>query len=153
MTRLPRREGAFRVPRATSDDGVFEVDATWGTVWPLEVAPGVATVGELEVIAHLEAGLPLCDTRPYPAFAQGTLPGAFHVHHEQIVERMGELDRQRATVMFCNGPQCSATPWAIGRLLAAGYPAHALRFYRGGLHDWITLGYPIVIPAAAGTEA
>lgn len=46
------------------------------------------------------------------------------------------------TAFFCNGPQCAATPDAIAQLLDAGYPAHAILYYRGGMHDWLTLGYP-----------
>jgi rhodanese-related sulfurtransferase len=45
-------------------------------------------------------------------------------------------------VLFCNGPQCTATPQAIARLLAAGWDADRLRYYRGGIHDWATLGLP-----------
>ena len=47
------------------------------------------------------------------------------------------------TILFCNGPQCAATPDAVEALLAAGYPAGALAYYRGGLHDWQTLGLPV----------
>ena len=31
---------------------------------------------------------------------------------------------------------------AIRRLLGAGYPAAALAYYRGGMHDWVTLALP-----------
>lgn len=40
-------------------------------------------------------------------------------------------------------PQCAATPDAVEALLAAGYPCGALAYYRGGLHDWQTLGLPV----------
>jgi hypothetical protein len=46
------------------------------------------------------------------------------------------------TAFFCNGPQCKATPNAIGALLRHGYPPETILYYRGGMHDWITLGYP-----------
>ena len=47
------------------------------------------------------------------------------------------------SIVFCNGPQCPQTPDAIGHLLEAGHPAASIAYYRGGLHDWVTLGYPI----------
>jgi len=140
------------VPHPTSLDGVFEVDGTWGAVQPIELAVGVRTVGELEVIEHLEHGLPLVDTRQPRFHRAATIPGAVNLPHEHILDHIGELARDRATVFFCNGPQCAATPDAIRALLGAGHPAGAILYYRGGMHDWITLGYPTV-PGAGGRSA
>ena len=50
------------------------------------------------------------------------------------------------TVFFCNGPQCGATPDAIRSLLECGFPEASILYYRGGMHDWITLGLPIAPP-------
>ncbi len=131
------------VPQAVADEpGLLIVDATWGTISPIELAPGVATVGELEVIAHITAGLPLVDTRLQHFYEDGTLPGAQNIPHEQITQSVGLLDRGVKTVFFCNGPQCAATPAAIRALLAVDYPAQAILYYRGGIHDWMTLGLP-----------
>jgi rhodanese-related sulfurtransferase len=47
------------------------------------------------------------------------------------------------SIMFCNGPQCPQSPRAIRQLLDAGYPAQALAYYRGGMHDWVTLAMPM----------
>lgn len=129
------------VPRPLGD-GLFEVDATWGTVQPFELASGVRTIGELELLAHLGDGLPAIDTRLEHFHRDGTIPGARGVPHAQILDRRGELDPSVPTVFFCNGPQCAATPDAIRRLLGAGYPARSILYYRGGMHDWMTLGYP-----------
>jgi len=60
---------------------------------------------------------------------------------------IGGLDPDRATVFFCNGPQCAATPDAIRTLLASGYPPETILYYRGGIHDWMTLGLPIEAPS------
>ena len=58
VRRLARREEVFMVPQPVpGEPGRFVVDATWGTIMPIELAPGVRTVGELEVIAHIEAEL------------------------------------------------------------------------------------------------
>ena len=96
-----------------------------GTIMPMQLAPGVRTVGELDVLAHIEAGLPLIDTRLPKYLAQGTLPSARAIPHTQTAERLPEFDPQTDTILFCNGPQCAATPDAIRTLLDAGYPARA----------------------------
>lgn len=119
------------VPRPLGQ-GMFEVDATWGTIQPIRLAAGVRTVGELELIEHLEAGGPLVDTRVKHFYQEGTIPGARGIPHEQILERRDELDPGRPTVLFCNGPQCAATPDAVATLLEAGDPAQAILYYRAG---------------------
>jgi rhodanese-related sulfurtransferase len=149
LDRLPPREHTCQVPQPVAD-GLFEVDATWGTVQPIELASGVRTVGELELIEHLRHDLPVIDTRLEHFNREGTIPGARSIPHEQISDRLEELDPSVPTVLFCNGPQCAATPDAIHRLLDAGYPADAILYYRGGMHDWITLGYPT---APGGAES
>jgi rhodanese-related sulfurtransferase len=141
LERLPSREQTCQVPRPVGE-GLFEVDGTWGKVQPIELAPEVHTIGELELIEHLGQGLPLIDTRLAHFHRDGTIPGARSIPHEQILDHLGEFDPARPTVFFCNGPQCAATPDAIHRLLEAGHPAEAILYYRGGMHDWITLGYP-----------
>jgi hypothetical protein len=57
LARLPRRDPPMRVPQPVPGaTGLVVVDATWGKINPLELAPGVRTVAELELIEHLEAG-------------------------------------------------------------------------------------------------
>ena len=139
--RLPSTQPAMRVPEYAGGGRVL-VDATWGTIQPLEVAPGVRTVGELEVIDHLRAGGPAVDTRGAESRAIATLPDAVGIAHDEIVERVAELG-EGPVVLFCNGPQCPATPTAVRALLAHGVPAERLLYYRGGVHDWMTLGLPV----------
>ena len=144
IERLARRDPVVRRPRAVAGEpGLFIVDATWGLIQPLHLPGAVQTAGELEVIDHIEAGDVLVDCRQPEHVAHGTLPGAVAIRHQEIVERLTELDPQRPVVLFCNGPQCTATPQAIAALLAAGWDATRLRYYRGGIHDWVTLGLPL----------
>jgi rhodanese-related sulfurtransferase len=144
IERTPRRLDAFMVPKPVEGEpGRFVVDATWGTINPIEIAPGVRTVGELELCAQLEAGLPVIDTRPAKIFEKATIPGARSIPRAAMAERAGEVPRDQPAVLFCNGPQCSATPQAIAALLEAGHPPEMLLYYRGGIHDWVTLGLPL----------
>ena len=108
------------------------------------LAPGVRTIGELEVIEHLRSGGACVDCRQAKYFAQGTLPGAVSIPHQNILEHRDELEQPM--VVFCNGPQCTATPQAVAALLASGHPASGLLYYRGGIHDWVTLGLPLHRP-------
>ena len=146
IERLPRREQTCQVPRPLGD-GMLEVDGTWGEVQPMQLAPGVRTVGELDVIEHLDHGRPIVDTRLEHFHRAGTIPGARWICHEDVLDHLDELDPGVLTLFFCNGPQCKATPDAIGKLLGAGHPAAAILYYRGGIHDWMTLGYPVGPPA------
>src|SRR5438093_11126329 len=107
--------------------------------------PGVRTIGERELIEHLEHGGPLVDTRQPRFHSETTIPGACSIPHDEILDHLGELDPAVPTVFFCNGPQCAATPDAVRTLLEAGHPAAAILYYRGGMHDWMTLGYPTVV--------
>jgi len=137
-----RDRGPMRVPMRLADSGLVVIDATWGTIRPMQLADGIRTVGELEVMEHLDRGLALIDTRPADACGSATIPGARNIPHAETVERMSQLDPGQPTIFFCNGPQCAATPEAIDALLTSEYPPAAIHYYRGGLHDWISLGLP-----------
>ena len=121
---------------------VVAVDTTWGELQRLDSAPGVRTVGELELVELLEAGAVLIDSRTRGSFGGRTIPGSVLLPHDEIVERRDELDPDRVSILFCNGPQCPQSPDAIRRLVDEGYPPTALAYYRGGMHDWVTLALP-----------
>lgn len=140
----PRGDGPQIPEPVPGQVGLCRVDATWGTIQPMVVADGVRTVGELEVLEHSNAGFQVVDARTPGWYEGGTLPGAENIPHTEVVERMDELDRGQPTIFFCNGPQCAQSPWAIEALLEAGYPAETILYYRGGMHDWLTLGLPTV---------
>lgn len=109
----------------------------------MQVADGVDTVGEKELLAHLEKGWPVIDSRTADFFITSTIPTAQNISYPEAEARLDELDRERPSIFFCNGPQCGQSPTAIHALLAAGFPAEKILYYRGGLHDWLTLGLPV----------
>lgn len=121
---------------------VVALDTTWGRLQPMEAAPGVRTVGELELLEVVQQGARLVDSRVTGSLGGVTIPGAVNIPHDQTADRRGELDPGRVTVLFCNGPQCPQSPDALTALLRAGYPAAALAYYRGGMHDWVSLAMP-----------
>ena len=145
MQRTPRSRS--QDPRSVpwevdSEIDVVAVDTTWGELQPLEIAPGVQTVGELELLDLLDSGALLVDSRTSGSLGGRTIPGAVSVPHDETVARQSELTRIGRNVLFCNGPQCPQSPDALRQLLADGFPAQALAYYRGGMHDWVTLAFP-----------
>jgi rhodanese-related sulfurtransferase len=146
LERLPRREQVRKLPKALDgEEGLVLIDATWGTIQPMTLAPGVQTIGELELIEHLRAGRQLVDTRLAEFVHQGTIPGAIAIAHTEIQNHLEELDPEWPVALFCNGPQCAATPDAVRRLLTAGRRPGLILYYRGGMHDWMTLGLPVAL--------
>ena len=138
-----RGDGPRSVPwPLDGESDVVAVDTTWGELQPMQIAPGVRTVGEIELLALLDEGATLIDSRTAGSLGGRTLPGAVNLPHDQTVTRSSELDRAGVSVLFCNGPQCPQSPDAIRQLLDAGFPASALAYYRGGMHDWVTLAFP-----------
>jgi rhodanese-related sulfurtransferase len=139
-------------------------------IHPMSAAPGVTTIGEIEVMDFLEQkvatgkGL-LIDSRLPEWFLKGTIPGAINVpfttlessnpYRDEILKALGA--RQSATgwdfssamdlVIFCNGPWCDQSPRAIRNLTDAGYPASKLNYYRGGMQLWLLLGLTVKNPA------
>ncbi|ADU02000.1 Rhodanese-related sulfurtransferase (plasmid) [Mycolicibacterium gilvum Spyr1] len=138
-----RQHAPSSVPQPLEHEAdLVAVDTTWGELQPLQCAPGVVTVAELELIESLRSGALLLDTRLPDSRSGVTIPGAVSIPHNEIAHRSSELDASRVNVLFCNGPQCPQSPDAIRELLKNGFPASALAYYRGGLHDWITLAMP-----------
>ncbi|WP_445664348.1 rhodanese-like domain-containing protein [Fodinibius sp. AD559] len=145
IKRISKRDEMQMTPQyIPNTKGLVAVDITWGEIQPIQVADGIRTVGEPEVIKHLQNGLPVIDVRA-PGTRDGIrIAGTNKIPISDIVDRMDELDRSKPTIFFCNGPQCPQSQKAINLLLEAGYPAEKMWYYRGGIHDWITLGLPVL---------
>ncbi len=142
--RKQKRDHIQMIPKnMPSEEGLVIVDTTWGMIQPIKADEKVVTVGELEVIEHQEKKLQIIDARVHETSGTPTIMGSKNIPHSEIVERMDELSRELPTVFFCNGPQCPQSPTAIQALLEAGYPHDKIYYYRGGMHDWITLGLPV----------
>lgn len=142
--RPQKRAETQMVPQPVKGEpGMVQVDTTWGKIQPIQLAGGVRTVDEMEVHEFQEKGLPIIDARTPGFYAVSTIPEAKNIPHNEIAERMSELNRDRPSIFFCNGPQCPQSSTAIHNLLEAGYPPEKILYYRGGMHDWVTLGLPL----------
>ena len=143
IERLCKREDPQRLPEPAGEEGYWVIDSCWGEVQPMTIAPGVETVGELEVVAHIEAGGVVVDSRLAKFYAGGGLPTATGVPHPETLEHRDVFDPGAKTVLYCNGPQCPASPQAIRQLLDEGQPPESLLYYRGGILDWVACSYPL----------
>lgn len=114
-----------------------------GTHAPTVAAtPSAAEPRELtvrEVWERLAAGMQVVDVREPGEYARGRIPGATLIPLGAVQERMGELDRERETVVVCHIGQRSGT--AADTLRAAGFS----RVYnlRGGMVAWLNQDLPV----------
>ena len=143
-------------------------------IQPMHLAPGVETIGELEMLDYLkksgdgDKNLIVIDSRTPDWLAKGMIPGAVNIPYtdldfkgnqikaEDILEKqfgvkvldIGKYDFKNAKtlVMYCNGMWCGQSPTNIKSLLAIGYPADRIKWYRGGMQDWEILGLTTVKP-------
>ncbi|CAM4020468.1 rhodanese-like domain-containing protein [Gillisia hiemivivida] len=142
--RISKRDKNHMIPKNIgTEPGVVEVDVTWGSIQSIKAAQSVQTIGELEVYQHHMKGYSIIDARKPDTSDGVTIPGSKNIPYEELIERMDELDENNPSIFFCNGPQCPQSSTAIKNLLDAGYPADRILYYRGGMHDWITLGLPV----------
>lgn len=144
IERVCKREDPQRLPEPAGEEGFWLIDACWGVVQPMSLAPGVETLGELEVVDHIESGGAVVDSRLTKFLGSGGLPTAVSIPHPDVLEHRDAFDPDGKTVLYCNGPQCAASPNAIESLLDAGQPPESLLYYRGGILDWVACAYPLV---------
>jgi rhodanese-related sulfurtransferase len=123
-------------------------------IQPMQVAPGVKTVGELELLDFLSKGGFVIDNRTVEWHVKGTIPGAVNIPHTQIASRLNELgctkgakwncSNAKKVLLFCNGMWCGQSPTGIRAMLREGYPPEKILYYRDGMQGWSTLGLTTV---------
>ncbi len=145
---------------------------------PIKLAPGVETIGELEMLDYLVAAgsdpdVLVIDSRTPDWVAKGTIPGSVNIPWtllnpdtsdpitigEIMENRFGavqtdelwDFSQAKTLVLYCNGMWCGQSPRNILTLLRYGFPANKIKWYRGGMQDWEVLGLTTV-PGNAGTK-
>lgn len=124
-------------------------------IQPMTPAEGVTTIGELELIDMLkDPDAVVVDSRTVDWFLGGSIPGAISLPYTQVGDRLTELgcepdfdgwdcENARRVALFCNGLWCGQSPTAIRAMIAAGYPAERIFYYRGGMQSWRVLGLTV----------
>ncbi|MGM0519881.1 MAG: rhodanese-like domain-containing protein [Campylobacterota bacterium] len=147
-------------------------NTTVGAPQPIKIAKGVETLGELEFIdymkkAQTDNSIVVADSRTPGWHAKLRIPGTINLPYtnfqskENAIEAMefelgvvlkedGTLDFSKAKtlVAYCNGYWCGQTPAMVKNvkysLLNLGYPASKIKYYRGGMQAWTSLGFTTV---------
>jgi rhodanese-related sulfurtransferase len=142
---------------------------------PMKLADGVETIAELEMLDYLKkmaAGdttILVIDSRTEDWVVKGTIPGSVNIPWTKLnpakgatpidiadimtkefgvkeLEGLWDYSNAKTLVMFCNGAWCGQSPNNIENLLKFGYPANKLKWYRGGMQSWESLGLTTVKP-------
>jgi rhodanese-related sulfurtransferase len=143
-------------------------------IQPIKLAPGVETIAETEMIDYLikkengDDNIVVIDSRGASWVKKGTIPGSINIHFKKLSLKHGDeaeiaeifedtfgvmrtaefwnFKNAKTLVLFCNGMWCGQAPTSIKALLKIGYPAHKLKWYRGGMQSWEILGLTTVKP-------
>jgi rhodanese-related sulfurtransferase len=139
------------------------------TVGELEV------LAYLKESAGGDASILVVDSRTPDWAMRGTIPGSVNVPWDQLqqdgmagmfgdsgesqldkvlVEHFGatkgetgwDFASAKTLVLFCNGIWCGQSASNIATLIGMGYPADNLKWYRGGMQDWVSAGLTTVKP-------
>ena len=145
-------------------------------IHPIEAAPGVRTIGEIELLDFLSLEVAekqgvLIDARMPNWYNSETIPTAINIpfivlakpspERNKILELLGgkkeknghyNFLRAKKLCLFCNGPWCDQSPRAIKSLIKAGYPAEKLLYYRGGMQLWKLLGLTTILPKTQAVD-
>jgi len=132
-------------------------------------------LGYLEKLANGDESVLIVDSRTPDWVMRGTIPGSVNVPWTSITQdslsgmfdssdessRHGILENQfgatrtdkgwdfaeaKTLVLFCNGIWCPQSSTNIKTLVALGYPVDKLKWYRGGMQDWVSVGLTTVKP-------
>ena len=129
----------------------------------------IETVGELEVIQYLrrieggDESVLVVDTRSINQVSKGTIPGSVNVYGNHLIAAFGanpiiveeiltgqfgvsgnndnfDFGKAKTLVVYCYGIWCGQGPRTLHALLKLGYPAAKLKWYRGGIQAWESVG-------------
>jgi rhodanese-related sulfurtransferase len=102
-----------------------------------------------EIAGLLAAGEPVqfVETLRAEHFAQGHLPGAVHIHFEEVEDRAPELlpDTDALIVTYCSNTACQNSRIAAEKLAKLGYSN--VRRYEEGKQDWSEAGLELEVMA------
>ncbi|RBQ29555.1 rhodanese-like domain-containing protein [Aliarcobacter vitoriensis] len=143
----------------------------FGKITPMKAAPNIDTYGELEVLEFIEKAkkdnnLLLVDSRTENWYNYQTIPSAVNVPYvytkksqypdefEETLELFGvkqkdgkyDFTNAKTILMFCNATWCGQSPEAMKELMAIGYPQEKMKWYRGGMQSWLSLGFTTIKP-------
>ena len=143
----------------------------FGKISPMKAAENIDTYGEVEVLDFIEKSknnknLLLVDTRTENWYNHETIATAVNVPYvymkksqypdefEEALETFGvekkdgkyDFTNAKTLLMFCNAIWCGQSPEAMKELIAIGYPQEKMKWYRGGMQSWLSVGLTTIKP-------
>ena len=136
-------------------------------IQPVKMDDAIETIGEVEVIDFMrnkvnkKKGL-ILDVRDRDIYAKEAIPSAVNIpskvaDHQAAMSKIfrslgmkkkpdGSWDASHAMdlVVYCDGLWCKKSSDFIRKLVALGYPAEKIKYYRGGFQMWKILGFTTV---------
>ncbi len=166
---LPLANGTFWDGNYANPDVPDGCKATFvttsGHLSPMKIHDGVETFGELEVLEFIEEmqedkTMLLIDTRKPLWYEYRTIPTAINIPFEYFLkpkefkegfekslkilgvtgtQQAYDFSHAKTITLFCNAAWCGQSPAMIRSLIALGYPAQKIKWYRGGMASWLGL--------------
>jgi len=132
---------------------------------PMQIHKDIETYGEIEVLAFIEDmqyddTMLFIDARGEEWYEYRTIPGAINIHYvymkspkvfeeeyKAFLKKLSikgkkkpyDFSQAKTILLFGNGAWCSQSPIMIKTLLSLGYPPEKIKWYRGGMDDWLGL--------------
>ncbi|MCU7833763.1 MAG: rhodanese-like domain-containing protein [gamma proteobacterium symbiont of Taylorina sp.] len=130
----------------------------------------------LKRISHGDRGILVVDSRTPEWVRLGTIPGSVSIPWNKIsLDSLGTFEQDseakilqnilskdlgvritkdgrrdfrnaKTLVMYCNGNWCPQSSVNIKTLIKLGYPPYKLKWYRGGMQSWVSVGLTTVKP-------
>lgn len=146
----------------------FYANTTNGISQPMILAKGIETIGELEMFEYMkkaqnDSKIVIVDTRTPGWYARLRIPGSVNIPYTSFKTKEDALDmledyanvsenedgsfdfsKAYTLVVYCNGYWCPQTPALVKgmpySLVKIGYPKEKIKYYRGGMQAWASLG-------------
>lgn len=132
-------------------------------------------LGFIKRMSDGESDILIVDSRGPEWVARGTIPGSVNIPWRKIntdvsgsfavdaeADSLDEIltnafgakwtdagwdfSEAKTLVMFCNGIWCGQSSMNVRTLAKLGYPASKMKWYRGGMQDWVSVGLTTVSP-------
>jgi hydroxyacylglutathione hydrolase len=114
------------------------------TAWRSEERPvsriPLIDLEELAGLLDTSGDVTVIDVRDRDEFAEAHVPGSAHVPYAELIDRLGELPRDRRLAMICSGGKRSGLAASI--LQREGFD-RVIHVGHGGVGTWQDLGHPV----------
>lgn len=133
------------------------------TIFPMKLHKDIETYGEIEVLGFIKKmqydnAMLFIDCRDEEWYTYRTIPGAINIPYDYMMmpkvfeeeyknaliqlgirgkQKPFDFSQAKTILLFCNGAWCSQSPKMVKALLALGYPPEKIKWYRGGMEDWL----------------